>query len=139
MKISRKKTLLPRMRMDGEAVPFPEVIGPTHGSSMPNCPCCNRSSSTTTDARQTLDVPAMTTQRGNSHNYKSLLDADEDEDETLAPHGVLPSGVEYRIRRILVEGWVHKKGTGKDFMRSRAWKPRWAKLAVCFCENCVDE
>jgi hypothetical protein len=31
---------------------------------------------------------------------------------------------------VLVEGWLHKKGTGHDWLSSRAWKARWARLAL---------
>uniref|UniRef100_A0A7S4JDK0 PH domain-containing protein n=1 Tax=Odontella aurita TaxID=265563 RepID=A0A7S4JDK0_9STRA len=36
----------------------------------------------------------------------------------------------YDISEIIARGWVHKKGTGKDWLGSRSWKPRWAVLAT---------
>jgi hypothetical protein len=44
--------------------------------------------------------------------------------------GSLDSGVEYKFNRVLAEGWIHKKGTGNDWLRSRGWKTRWAQLVV---------
>lgn len=34
------------------------------------------------------------------------------------------------IRRILVEGWLFKKGSGIDLICNRGWKPRWGILAM---------
>ena len=34
------------------------------------------------------------------------------------------------IRKILVQGWIFKKGSGIDFICNRGWKPRWAILAL---------
>jgi hypothetical protein len=54
---------------------------------------------------------------------------DDDDDDVLLP-GVLAAGVEYRIKRILVEGWLHKKGTGRDWLGCQGWKARWARLCL---------
>jgi hypothetical protein len=51
------------------------------------------------------------------------------EDDDLMT-GVLAAGQEYTPKRVLVEGWLHKKGTGHDWLSSRAWKARWARLAL---------
>ena len=56
----------------------------------------------------------------------SLTDMDEDENR-LTP-GILGAGVAYTPTQILVEGWLHKKGTGQDWLGSRAWKARWGRL-----------
>lgn len=53
---------------------------------------------------------------------------DSDDEETL-PQGVA-EGLKYQPKRILVEGLLHKKGTGNDWMGSKSWKPRWARLVV---------
>lgn len=114
--------------------------------SVAPCPCCNK---TTIEGRQTLNE---TVSRKNSRTRRSLFDvslaetehnndrsdendeSDDEEDYDILP-GVLDSGVEYRPRRIVAEGWVHKKGTGKDWLGSKAWKPRWARLVVSFASD----
>jgi hypothetical protein len=45
------------------------------------------------------------------------------------------SGAHYRITQIIVEGWLHKKGTGHDWIGSRGWKARWARLAIGYIEG----
>ncbi len=37
---------------------------------------------------------------------------------------------EYTVTKTIVQGWLHKKGTGNDFLGMRWWKPRWVTLAV---------
>lgn len=54
--------------------------------------------------------------------------SDEDDDRMMP--GLLSDGVAYNVKKVLAQGWVHKKGTGSDWIGSRAWKPRWAVLAV---------
>lgn len=111
------------------------VIGPTniHEIHQP-CPCCNRR----VEVRQTLDEP-----RGRvvHQDIPSLFDAsdphdDEEEeyDDDYLP-GVLDSGVEYKFKRVVAEGWVHKKGTGNDWMGSKALKARWARLVVRYSKS----
>ena len=39
-------------------------------------------------------------------------------------------GLEFTIKETIVQGWLHKKGTGNDIFGSRWWKPRWVTLAV---------
>ena len=36
----------------------------------------------------------------------------------------------YKVKETIVQGWLHKKGTGNDFLGMRWWKPRWVTLAV---------
>lgn len=62
----------------------------------------------------------------NAFDNDDILESD---DEEKLPKGVA-EGLSYNPRRILVEGWLHKKGTGKDWLGSRSWKPRWARLVV---------
>jgi hypothetical protein len=111
------------------------VIGPTNINDMPACPCCNRRVSVA-EGRQTLDEPASTSRRDipcvfNYEEEESEGDDsdDEEEDDVYLP-GTLDSGVEYKFKRVLAEGWIHKKGTGNDWLRSRGWKTRWAQLVV---------
>lgn len=61
---------------------------------------------------------------------------DSDDEEAL-PQGVA-EGIKYQPRRILVEGWLHKKGTGNDWLGTKSWKPRWARLVVSRTLICVD-
>ena len=44
--------------------------------------------------------------------------------------GILADGDTYHVKKVLVQGWVYKKGTGLDWIGSRAWKARWACLVV---------
>ena len=52
----------------------------------------------------------------------------------LAP-GILGAGATYTPTQILVEGWLHKKGTGHDWLGSRAWKARWGRLCMAKLAN----
>ena len=36
----------------------------------------------------------------------------------------------YAVKEVLKEGWLLKKGSGNDWINSRAWKSRWARLVV---------
>ena len=54
---------------------------------------------------------------------------DLDDNDHMMP-GLLQEGIPYTVKRVLSQGWVHKKGTGQDWIASRAWKERWAVLAV---------
>jgi len=66
----------------------------------------------------------------NTHEDRDDDEYDSGEEVADVLPGVLNSGVEYFPRRIVAEGWVHKKGTGRDWLGSVAWKPRWARLVV---------
>lgn len=113
------------------------VIGPTSLSQIQTpCPCCNRSP-LVQEGRQTLDEPSSPGKRQDvpclfncdeGEEYDGTK-SDEEEDDDYLP-GVLDSGVEYKFKRVLAEGWVNKKGTGKDIFGSRAFKSRWARLVV---------
>jgi hypothetical protein len=85
------------------------------------------------EVRQTLDEPAGPGRREDIPCLFQFDDGHEDimteEEDDYLP-GVLDSGVEYRFKRVLAEGWVNKKGTGNDWLGSRGWKPRWARLVV---------
>jgi hypothetical protein len=108
------------------------VIGPDR-NEIPACPCCNRVNDV--EGRQTLNEPATHSRRDIGcalkldDDHEDDSDGESEEDDYLP--GVLDSGIEYKFKRVLAEGWVSKKGTGNDWLRSRAWKPRWARLVVC--------
>ena len=57
---------------------------------------------------------------------------DMDEEGSTTP-GLLSGGIPYTVTNRLVQGWVHKKGSGQDWVGSKAWKPRWAVLSVSEC------
>lgn len=101
-----------------------------------DCPCgCTQCrSDDDDDQRQTLG--AMPTKISN----RSLLSDDEEEEKSadsaeeeaggLLPGGLITGGRNYHPKRILVEGWLHKKGTGRDWMGSTSWKGRWCRLIM---------
>lgn len=103
---------------------FRNVINSQDLLEIAACPCCKQC----IDDRkqQTLSGPRM------ADPYSCLGDddgsIDSDDEETL-PQGVA-EGLKYQPKRILVEGLLHKKGTGNDWMGSKSWKPRWARLVV---------
>jgi hypothetical protein len=108
------------------------VIGSTNLCESAACPCCQQQLGGTS---RTLNEPARLHQQPPSSKSLFSASGDEDddaaiqEDDDLLP-GVLAAGQEYTPRRVLVEGWLHKKGTGHDWLCSRAWKARWARLAL---------
>ena len=110
------------------------VIGPSTVEGMAACPCCNRQLK---DGRQTLGealVKPSQISLFNDDGSDTESSVDMDEDDCMMP-GVLADGITYTIKQVLVQGWVHKKGTGMDWIGSRAWKPRWAVLAVSPTNN----
>ena len=52
---------------------------------------------------------------------------------------VSAGGVTYHLEEVLAEGWLQKKGTGHDWLGSRGWKARWARLCMASAEIGVDE
>mmetsp|Transcript_6030 Transcript_6030/g.14615 ORF Transcript_6030/g.14615 Transcript_6030/m.14615 type:complete len:302 (-) Transcript_6030:142-1047(-) len=52
---------------------------------------------------------------------------DFDEVGRMMP-GVLAEGVAYTVKETLNQGYIEKKGSGFDWIGSRAWKKRWAVL-----------
>ena len=44
--------------------------------------------------------------------------------------GVLAEGTAYTVKETLNQGYIEKKGSGFDWIGSRAWKKRWAVLVV---------
>jgi hypothetical protein len=68
-------------------------------------------------------------------SLQSLLSRSDGNDDDPTPKleltGVLEgTNIFYRIVRVLVEGVLHKKGTGLDWLRSRGWKARWTRLCL---------
>eukprot|EP00545_Synedropsis_sp_CCMP1620_P013862 CAMPEP_0119028886 /NCGR_PEP_ID=MMETSP1176-20130426/39742_1 /TAXON_ID=265551 /ORGANISM="Synedropsis recta cf, Strain CCMP1620" /LENGTH=342 /DNA_ID=CAMNT_0006985131 /DNA_START=53 /DNA_END=1084 /DNA_ORIENTATION=- len=118
----------------------------SHGAT---CPCCQRQA---VDGRETLNEPPTCSRRQFYDQQQeaqaciaaaSLVDtADKENSDSSEPDeqdfneerdsqpGVLDSGVEYKPKRVLAEGIIHKKGTGKDWFGSRSWKPRYCRLVL---------
>ena len=118
------------------------VIGSSEEAA---CPCCNTPRHCQGVDRETLNEPSFVRSTSKIRNERNLIDDVEDEDddgstdeERDALPGLLHSGVHYHPTRILVEGWVHKKGTGNDIFGSRAWKARYCRLVVSSMFPCSD-
>jgi hypothetical protein len=104
------------------------------------CPCCNRQLRCA--AQQQVVGEAVVVQR--NRRYDSLFDVysdDSDEDsnkedldelDRMLP-GVLAKGIAYTVKSVIAQGCVDKKGSGFDWIMSRAWKGRWAVLVVSYC------
>ena len=110
---------------DGRASGLPVVQGIT------SCPCCNRRLD---QGRQTLGeivAPPVYDSLFQSDSYsdEEASTSDMDEQDSMMP-GILADGDTYHVKKVLVQGWVYKKGTGMDWIGSRAWKARWACLVV---------
>lgn len=95
------------------------------------CPCCNRRLD---QGRQTLgDIVAPPVYdslfQSDSYSDDEASTGDMDEQDSMMP-GILADGDAYHVKKVLVQGWVYKKGTGMDWIGSRAWKARWACLVV---------
>jgi hypothetical protein len=139
----------------------PRVIGPKSQRDL-SCPCCKQSRSFK-EFRGTLNEPKnaiparesmLSHLRTKSRSARSLMDDDDSdpdgegdqlncflpfvaqascEDEDLP--GSLGATHNYTVRKTIVEGWLHKKGTGNDWLCSRSWKPRWTRLVVASLEG----
>jgi hypothetical protein len=121
-----------------EIDPRPCVIGSnTAPSKVKPCPCCNQMRSH--HHRQIVGETNIRSISSSGVHYDSLIslfsddtdDTNEDEDELdrMMP-GVLAKGVAYTVKEVIAQGYVHKKGSGCDWLGSRAWKARWAVLVV---------
>lgn len=123
----------------------PPVIGSPHLWELSTqCPCCRQEP-------QVQDAKACISNNPNSERLSrvSLMDRDDETDETMddaeepqdldetlvPPPGVLRAGVSYTPTKVLVEGWLHKKGTGHDWLYSRSWKARWGRLCLAKVEG----
>ncbi len=54
--------------------------------------------------------------------YQQKTESLSDENETKM--------IEYEIMKIVLEGWLYKRGTGNDIFGSTSWKARWCSLIV---------
>jgi hypothetical protein len=107
-----------------------KLIGSPTLAENVSCPCCRQPVENL--KAQTLNEPLFCRPGPVLKKEKlgNLLDEELAEDETKEDclPGVLAEGVNYYPTRILVEGWLHKKGTGNDWIYSRGWKSRWTRL-----------
>ncbi|GAX10059.1 hypothetical protein FisN_25Lu105 [Fistulifera solaris] len=94
----------------------------------PKCPCCQQSFDNTLS---TLSEPLLPL-----HQTPSLFSSsDEDNsdvenvDGDLLP-GTLTAGIKYYPTSVVVQGWLHKKGTGNDWLGNTSWKARWARMIM---------
>jgi len=102
--------------------------------------------------KETINLPLSPTRSMIRRCSKSnLMDDEEDDfssledgcdgydDETTYNrgmlHGVLASGVQYEATKILMEGWMHKKGSGNDIFGSVRWKERFCRLILAEVEG----
>jgi hypothetical protein len=108
-----------------------EVVRSASGLGMPSCPCCNKDLK---DEMETLGdtgckvYGCMFDDDGTETETCTSCD-DTDEEGSTVP-GLSRGRIPYMVTNNLVQGWILKKGTGKDWVGSTAWKPRWAVLSV---------
>ena len=121
--------------------PLCTVIGSNSGRNLaPNnrgpCPCCNRQLHSD-GPKQKIVAETITEHH---RRYNSLFEVhsedsddsnteDLDELDRMLP-GVLAKGIAYTVKNVIAQGCVDKKGSGYDWIGSRAWKARWAVLVV---------
>lgn len=135
-----------------------ETIGPHNKTTiigtfeLSHCPCCRRPQqehrSGNDSNTEQLHLPTKETIACTATSLMdqcvledAASDNDEDKEEELLglehaemdnsfrlKPGMLDNGVSYTPTQILVQGWLHKKGTGQDWCKSRAWKARWGRL-----------
>jgi hypothetical protein len=98
------------------------VIGPTDIlEQVVGCPCCRQPP----NQFHTTPVPVEHVRNRGSLIQKFSCEDDEEEEEPE-----VENGVNYYQKRVLAEGWVHKKGSGQDWLGSTSWKSRWARLVT---------
>ena len=107
-----------------------KTLGPVDFASRAPCPCCARYvvkecdlSAASVGAPQQERQPMPT-------SLTASPSADDDRKDATLPGSLDPTDTAYTVQSILVQGWVHKKGTGKDIFGSRGWKSRWATLCT---------
>lgn len=90
------------------------------------CPCCQQSFA---NRASTMNEPRCIIRQ--KHSLMSLSDEENGDvdniHEDMLP-GTLSEGVQYHPTGVLVQGWLHKKGTGKDWLGNTSWKARWARV-----------
>ena len=117
------------------------VIGSHQLWELAHCPCCRQTLDESEKSKidqPSLLLPSSLMDRHcfsdedseEEEELKGLAHADLDEDESRLAPGTLGAGVKYTPTKVLVEGWLHKKGTGQDWLGSRAWKARWGRLCL---------
>jgi len=94
------------------------VIGPTdisgthHGKLRNNgdvlCPCCRRY------------VPIRSNTNSASGHDVSCTEPQKQGYENE----------EMKQKHVIVKGWLHKKGSGRDILGTTSWKPRWVELVL---------
>lgn len=97
------------------------------------CPCCTRQP---VDRRQTVGETNIKSRRDVLFEDSETECSEDLDDEDHMMPGLLQEGMAYSVKSVLVQGWIHKKGTGLDLFASRAWKARWAVLAVSWLLCC---
>lgn len=109
-----------------------EVIGPVGLKELPSCPCCNRNLNTSRQTVGDTRLKALYSSlfMNDGSETESCHSCDDMDEEGSIMFGVLSGGTQYSVTKNLVQGWVHKKGTGNDWIGSRGWKPRWAVLSL---------
>ena len=105
---------------------FRKMINSQDLLEMAACPCCQQQCIDEQKQQTITGGPRMIADPYTIVNDDGSIDSD---DEETLPRGVA-EGLNYHPKKILVEGWLHKKGTGKDWLGSKSWKPRWARLVV---------
>lgn len=101
------------------------VIGSMEGFEASTCPCCSR---LVMDEHRKICALPETSQR--HVPPVSLLSQEPEIEEEDKLFGTLNTDDRYDVKKVLSEGWLHKKGTGNDWFWSTAWKPRWAQLVL---------
>jgi len=98
-------------------------------TSSAKCPCCGEES----HDKQQQQQPQEQGRKDTLDFVQSHASKKEEEDyDNMFGCGFSQSfdGDLYKLQKIVAEGWVHLKGSGQDWLGSRAWKPRYAKLAL---------
>uniref|UniRef100_A0A7S4S2F4 PH domain-containing protein n=2 Tax=Ditylum brightwellii TaxID=49249 RepID=A0A7S4S2F4_9STRA len=87
------------------------------------CPCCQRY----------VDGRSIGEECGNSHWQQQSnrgLGSSFSEVENGRDNDERSRIIDYEIKEELYNGWVYKKGTGRDWFSCRDWKPRYATLVL---------
>ena len=104
------------------------------------CPCCRRflPGEVGDDVREGPATPAAAAAAGGSDRRPSPAPAPAPALAVVPSAPPLAAGDrvrEYTVTEAIVQGWLHKKGTGGDWAGRRWWKPRWVTLAVSRCRR----
>eukprot|EP00934_Nitzschia_sp_Nitz4_P004002 Nitzschia sp. Nitz4//scaffold35_size145790//113676//114729//NITZ4_003047-RA/size145790-augustus-gene-0.137-mRNA-1//-1//CDS//3329549175//3992//frame0 len=98
-----------------------------------SCSCCNRAlpvgRETVGDTKPSCFYGSLFKDDSSDTESSSQESHDMDDQDHMMP-GVLAYGIPFTVTRDIVQGWIHKKGTGMDWLGSRAWKARWAVLSM---------